>query len=393
MHNFELLEHYNHERQTIKERIDELHQWLLIYTDKSRDSNDLFSKPLSLKRSKLDEQIINFRQFHAQLLTRRHSFESDINTKINSEQLFDEDDKNNTELIKQSFQLLEEKANQYNERINRLSTRLNEFHLEHVHLIDNYSKRLRLYSEHIEQNDDINFSTLQLLLNNDNESVIDHTLYEQLIKDLIETENIEDENEIYQCEKQVNHYKQQYEKFQNDLRIILQYRQEILNEYELNKNFVQDWLSTTERSLKQQPTDLTISLCQQLLNEHSKMPIDQIKLLNQKLIHFYSSGNLLHLYEQLKIDKSTHQNSNIKNIFQRQTDELVENYTSMKDKILQHMDLLDKIQQLTNKHRLAKQKAEHAIEKAKELVTLEENTILPLDNQQIEIMLKKYKVN
>ena len=56
------------------------------------------------------------------------------------------------------------------------------------------------------------------------------------------------------------------------------------------------------------------------------------------------------------------------------------------------MELLEKIQQQTNKYQLAKQKAENSIEKAKELVTLEENTILPLDNQQIEIILQKYKV-
>ena len=87
MHNFELIEHYNHERQTIKERIDELNHWLLSYTGNSPNSNDLFSKPLSLKRSKLDEQIIQFRQFLAQLRTRRHSFDSDINTTINVEQL------------------------------------------------------------------------------------------------------------------------------------------------------------------------------------------------------------------------------------------------------------------------------------------------------------------
>ena len=31
----------------------------------------------------------------------------------------------------------------------------------------------------------LNFSTLQLLLNNDQELIIDHTLYDQLIKDLI----------------------------------------------------------------------------------------------------------------------------------------------------------------------------------------------------------------
>jgi hypothetical protein len=79
-------------------------------------------------------------------------------------------------------------------------------------------------------------------------------------------------------------------------------------------------------------------------------------------------------------------------IFQRQTDELIENYHLIKEKILQHMQILDKIQQQTTKYQLAKQKAEYSIDKAKELVTLEENTILPLDHQQIELMLQKYKV-
>ncbi|CAM4876988.1 unnamed protein product [Rotaria socialis] len=391
MHNFEVLEHDNHERQTMKERIDELKHWLLSYTGKAKTSSDLFSKPLSLKRTKLDEQIINFRQFHAQLLARSHSFESDINTKLNIEQLFDENDKKNIELINRSFQLLDEQANHYNERINRLSTRLNEFHLEHVHLIDNYSKRLRLYSEHIEQNDDINFSTLQLLLNNNNESAIDHTLYEQLLKDLIQTDNIEDQDEIHQYEKILNECKKQYEKFENDLKLILGKREKILNEYELKKNSLQDWLLVTERLLKQQPNELTILTCQQLLIEHLNMPIEQMRVLNQQLIEFYSPSNLNHLYEQLKLDKNTEHNSNITEIVQRQTDELIENYLSIKEKIFQHMNLLEKIEQQTNKYQSAKEKAKLAIEKAKELVTLEENTILPLDDQQIELMLNKYK--
>jgi len=392
MHNFELLESYNHERQTIKERIDELNHWLSSHPENFLESNDLFSTPLSLKRSKLDEQIIQFRQFHAQLRTRRHSFDSDINTTINLEQLLDNNDKINLNLIDKHLQLLDEQANQYNERIKRLSTRLNEFHLEHVHLIDNYSKRLRLYSEHIEQNDDINFSALQLLLNNDNESFIDHTLYNQLIKELIETDNIQDRNEIFQYENQVQEYKIQYEKFQNDLKLILHNRQDILNEYELNKNSLQEWLATTDRLLKQYPNELTISSCKQLLDEHSKMPIEQLKLLNQQLIHFYSSANLMNLYEQLKLTKQINEHSNVTKIFQRQTDELIENYILMKERILQHIEILEEIQQQTDKYQDAKQKAENAIEKAKELVTLEENTILPLDNQQIEIMLQKYKV-
>ena len=62
------------------------------------------------------------------------------------------------------LQFLDKQANQYNEHINRLSTRLNEFHLEHAHLIDNYSKYLRLYSEQIEQNDDIEFFYITIII-------------------------------------------------------------------------------------------------------------------------------------------------------------------------------------------------------------------------------------
>jgi predicted house-cleaning NTP pyrophosphatase (Maf/HAM1 superfamily) len=122
------------------------------------------------------------------------------------------------------------------------------------------------------------------------------------------------------------------------------------------------------------------------------MPIEQLKTLNQQLIQFYSSPNLFNLYEQLKLEKNLKKHSNTTMIFQRQTDELIENYLGMKEKIIQHMEILAKIQQQTEKYQLAKQKAENSIEKAKELVILEENTILPLDNQQIEIMLQKYKV-
>jgi predicted house-cleaning NTP pyrophosphatase (Maf/HAM1 superfamily) len=122
------------------------------------------------------------------------------------------------------------------------------------------------------------------------------------------------------------------------------------------------------------------------------MPIEQLKSLNQQLIQFYSSANLLHLYEQLKLTKNINQHSNTTMIFQRQTNDLIENYLSIKDRILQHIEILEKIQQQTNKYQTAKEKAENTIEKAKELVTLEENTILPLDDQQIETMLQKYKV-
>lgn len=393
MHNFELFERYNHERQTIKERIEELNQWLSTYEKDSQHSDDFLTKPLSLKRSKLDEQIIQFRQFHAQLRTRRHSFDSNINTTVNLEQLLDENDRKRLKDIEQHLQSLDEQARQYNERINRLSTRLNEFHLEHRHLIDNYSKRLRLYSEHIEQNEDINFSAMQLLFNNDRESPIDQNFYRQLFDELKHTENIEDANEIEQLNNQLEEHRRQYERFQNDLKLILQNREKILNAYELKKNFIQEWLLTTDRALKQYPNELTITACEQLLVEHEAMPVDELKSLNQQLIQFYSSPNLVHLYEQLKLDQKMHQHTNTTMIFQRQTEELMENYHSIKDRIRQLMEILQRIEQQTKKYQIAKENALNTLDKAKELVTLEENTILPLDNQQIEIMVQKYKVN
>lgn len=393
MHNFELIERYNHERQTIKERIEELNHWLSSYEKDSFDSEDFFGKPLSLKRSKLDEQIIQFRQFHAQLRTRRHSFDSDINTTINLEQLLDQDDQIQLKSIERHLQQLDEQATLYNERINRFSTRLNEFHLEHQHLIDNYSKRLRLYSEHIEQNEDINFSALQLLFNNDRESPIDQNFYKQLFDELTKTENIEDVKEIEQLNGQLEDYRRQYERFQNDLKLILDNREKILNAYELKKNFIQEWLLTTDRALKQYPNELTITTCEQLLIEHAGMPIEELKSLNEQLIQFYSSPNLMHLYEQLKLDQRLHPHTNTTMIFQRQTDELMENYHAIKDRIRQMMEILQRIEQHTKRYQLAKDQALNTMDKAKELVSLEENTILPLDKQQIELMLQKYKVN
>lgn len=392
MNTLELIEHGQHERQTTKERLDELYQWLLSYTETSLHADDVFSKSLSLKRTKLDEQIIQFRQFHSQLRTRRHSYDSEIKTTTDVEQLLEPSDRKVLHLIDQQFQLLDQQANLHNERINRLSTRLNEFHLEHAHLIDDYDKRLRLYREHLEQNDDINFSTLQLLMNNDQEIPIDRTLYQRVIKELLETEHVEDQNEIHHYEQQLNEHKSQYEAFRNHLKTILHQRQDLLNAYEAKRNLLHDWLTNTDRALKQQPNELTLAQCEQLLTEHATMPIESLQASNQQLIHFYSSSNLSKLYEQLDLPQTNRQHSNTTTIFQRQTDELIDNYHAMKERLHQHMEILRKIQQQTEQYELAKQKAEQTIEKAKELVTLEENTILPLDHAQVEVMLQKYKV-
>ncbi|CAF2445765.1 unnamed protein product [Rotaria sp. Silwood2] len=77
----------------------------------------------------------------------------------------------------------------------------------------------------------------------------------QLTKELIQTDNIEDENEIFLYEKQDA-------QCQNDLNLILHNRQQI-------------------------STELIIVLYQQLID-------------------FYLSTNLFHLYEQLKFGKYIH---------------------------------------------------------------------------------------
>lgn len=384
MHHFELIERILHERQTIKERINELHQWLL-----SSIENDFFSKPLSLRRSKLDEQIIDFRQFHAQIRTRQYSFDSDINTKVNLEQLFDNNDKNSVKLIQEYFQLLNEKCNQYNDHINNLSVLLNRFHLEHTRLIETYSNYIRLYTEQITQNDDLNFEALQLLLNNDQHIFIDHTLYEQLITELLEAKNIENENEVLKYKDELNEYKVHYARFRNDLKLILQNRQLLLNQYDAIKTQIEEYLSKTDRLLRQQ---LTLETCQQLLIDHSILPIEQLKALNEQIINFYSSPNLLNLYEKLKLSKPI-SDSNFSIKFQQQTDELITKHLLIREQILQYIRLLENIQQQTDQYQLAKRNAENLIERAKQLVTLNESIILPLDSQQVEIILKKYKVS
>ena len=385
MHHFKFIERLFYERQTIKERINELHHWLL-----SSSKNELFTQSLSLKRSKLNQQIINFRQFHAQLHAHRCSFDCDINITINFEHLFDNSDKSSLKIIEQYFQLLEEQTNQFDKRINYLSTRLNKFHLEHAHLTDIYSHSIRLYTEQINQNTDLNFSTLELLLNSDQALTIDHTLYEQLKEELLETNNTDDKHEILRYSQLIDEFKNQYEIFHNDLKLILKNRAFILSQYEVIKYQIQEWLLLTEdRLLKQK---LTIQLCQRLLNEHSELPVEQFKIITEQLIQFYSSPNLLNLYEQLKFSVPI-KHSNLTSIFQSQANELIENYLAMKEKILHYMALLENIKQPTTEYQSIKQLVKYSIEKAKELVTLEQNIILPFDNQQIEIMLEKYQVN
>ena len=384
MHHFQLIERLRRERQSVKERLREFHQWCLAV-----DRNDLLSRPFSLKRSKLDEQIIEFRQFHAQLRTRRHTFDSDIRTRLHIEQLFDEKDRSDWKIIEHYFQTFEQQANLYNEQINCLSASLHEFDLEHAHLIDHYAKYLRLYNEHVQNNDDLEFSALQLLLKRTNALVIAHTRFEQLRDQVIQTKNVVDVQEISDREKQVEEYRQQYQIFLRDLQTILRDREDIFNRYDSIRDSIQDWLTATDSALNQ---PISLHRCEELLVEHAELPVEQFRSLSEQLIQFYSSPNLLKLYEQFKLAQTIN-HSQTTAIFQVQTDQIIEEYVEIKERILQLMKSFEQILYLEDRYQLEKQAAEKAIEKAKELASLEENTILPLNNEQIAILLRNYQVN
>ncbi|CAF4403746.1 unnamed protein product, partial [Adineta steineri] len=76
---------------------------------------------------------------------------------------------------------------------------------------------------------------------------------------------------------------------------------------------------------------------------------------------------------------------------EKQTNELIEYYLLIKQRILESMKTLENIQHQTNNYQISKQIAENSIEKAKELIVLNENIILSLDDQKIENLLQKYK--
>lgn len=384
MHHFQLIERLRRERQSVKERLREYHQWCSAV-----DRDELLSRPFTLKRSKLDEQIIEFRQFHAQLRTRRQKFDSDIRARLHIERLFDDKDRSDVKIIDHYFQTFEQRADLYNEQINCLSASLNEFHLEHAHLIDHYAKYLRLYNEHVQNNDDLEFSALQLLLKRTNALVIAHTRFEQLRDEVIQTKNIVDVEEISDREKQVEEYRQQYQIFLRDLQTILRDREDIFNRYDSIRDSIQDWLMTTDSALNQ---PISLHRCEQLLAEHAELPIEQFRSLSEQLIQFYSSPNLLKLYEQFKLAQTIN-HSQTTAIFQEQTDQIIEEYVESKERILQLIRSFEQILHLDERYQLEKQAAEKAIEKAKELASLEENTILPLNNEQIAILLRNYQVS
>lgn len=258
MHHLKFFERIEHERQIVKHRIEEFHQWLLTALE-----NDWSKAIFSLNRSKLDQQLIEFRQFDAQFQTRRYSFVHDLNSSVNHQELFDEDDRHLLKFLDEHLHILAQQIQQCQERVNPLSICLHQFHQEHACLVDTYSKYLRLYTEQIQEINQGNFLLLESLLK---ENIFDQSTYERLFDELVNQSNIEDENEIIELDQQAKDYQNQYQIFYDDLKILLQNRDDYLQAKRV-----------AEETIEQAQTLFT-------LNENLLLPLDNpsIELLVEK---------------------------------------------------------------------------------------------------------------
>ena len=248
MHHLKFFQRIEYERKIIRERIREFHQWLssVIVQDWSKEI-------LSLKQSKLNEQFVEFQQFELLFQTRQYSFNTDLNSTINHEELFDEDDQHLLKFIEEHLTILSEQIHQCKERFTHLSTGLTNFHREHADLIDTYSKYFRIYTEQIQENSPWDFSALESVLK---EEIFDHHLYQQLLDDLFNQSNIVDENELLELDQQAREYQIQYQIFYNDLKILLQHREEFFHAKQ-----------TAEETIEKAKTLFTI-------NENLILPLD-----------------------------------------------------------------------------------------------------------------------
>lgn len=378
MHHFALIERFLRERQLLKERLKDLDHYFA--------NPNSFVRSLSFQRTKLDEQLIDFRRYYAQLRSYAQIYHNEIQPRRHIEKLFDDEDRKRLIQIEKSLPIAETEANRFDEKINHLSTLLNQFHKEHARLIDRYAKSIRLFSDFIQKNDDLQFDQLEILLKN--EKLVDHRLYENLRDQLFEMEDVDDEEIIENEDDQLEEYRAEYEQFIEDLKLILQNRQELFSEYDFIKNQLEDWLNNVETSLKR---SITLPLIEQYLLEHSNLPIDLFRSLSNQLIGFYSSKNLIKLYERWR-QGQTHMSSETAKVFHEQTEEIVNAYEKIKERLIQLKKFFEEIQLRSEEYHNGKERAEETIEKAKKFVQTEEYQMLPLDRDEVRRIEEKFRV-
>jgi hypothetical protein len=376
MHHMELLERLHRERQSLKTRLNEFHRWL-VSVDETRPCQRCFS----LIRSQLDEHIIEFRRFYAQLRTQRHSFETNITSCSHVKQLFDDNDKQTCQSIDESFQRFEQQTYDYNERINRFSACLQQYHAEHAHLIDHYAKHLRFYSEQVENNGDAHFLTLQLLLKNDHTLMIDHGKYEDLREELLQTNTIDNVDEIDRYDRQLNQYREEYQRFVHDLKRILRHRQTQFNDYESLEEQFEQWLERAEHLLEQ---TFDIVRCKQICDEYSRLPFDRLQSLGKQLTQYYSSANLLDVYEQLKGTRVLQTTT-----VDCQSSAIIDRCHRTNERVRQWLN----IGVLLEQHETHRRTAQTLVEQIQQCVQLNENLLLPLNKNELDDIRQTYQVD
>ncbi|CAF1422502.1 unnamed protein product, partial [Didymodactylos carnosus] len=243
MNHFELIQRLYNETRNVKENIIDCIQWL----EKAREqfNIDFLNKSLSLNRSKLDDQIIFYRQYDAQLRTRRHSFSNIIKTQ--SQLLNVNDENSQLETIENNLKDLELNSNNYNEKINRLSLKLNEYLLLHAQIIDSYAKQIRQYEYYIKEND---FSYIKQLLSGENNENYEQklSLYNQTVENLlIENDgNLIDQDEILTSKLVVQEHHETFQRLISDLTLILNNREQLTKEYNDLKIIIDQWFISSE---------------------------------------------------------------------------------------------------------------------------------------------------
>ncbi|CAF1332996.1 unnamed protein product, partial [Didymodactylos carnosus] len=414
MNHFELIQRLYNETRNVKENIIDCIQWL----EKAREqfNIDFLNKSLSLNRSKLDDQIIFYRQYDAQLRTRRHSFSNIIKTQ--SQLLNVNDENSQLETIENNLKDLELNSNNYNEKINRLSLKLNEYLLLHAQIIDSYAKQIRQYEYYIKEND---FSYIKQLLSGENNENYEQklSLYNQTVENLlIENDgNLIDQDEILTSKLVVQEHHETFQRLISDLTLILNNREQLTKEYNDLKIIIDQWFISSELVLKQiEPIPFELDACLERLDKCNLLNkeyqticnnnVNRLKILSDEILCFYTSSNIDSLLDTLKIIFESSTRFNDEQISKNDTNDneqitiavtknIIECYQNMGQRIQSYIDYLTLLIEQIETYKTSHKQAKLCIEQTNELLDydIKQNQIilLPIEQQELDLFMKKYQ--
>lgn len=371
MLHYDLLKRFLEQRENLHRRIQSFSLWL----DEFERENPL-QKSISLSREKFEEQNKEFRQINVEIRNKIRQFNSEIYSRRHHVQIFTDDDRQQIESIRSRFEQIEKQSQHFAEQVERIRTCLTSFHNEHLRLVDHYGKYLRFYSEHLK--DDLHCSKLKYFLENSSIEPIEHSQFTEFTENLLQISDVEDFHEINQSIEQIDDYRRQYETFLDDLKSIVQCREEIFHRYQMTKSKIKQTLDQIDRSIRN--SSITLVQCQQIVDEHQHIPIDQLETLSEQCVQFYSSSNLLELYRQLKLVESTDL-SQASVYFRDETKNIVEFHRNVGQRLRQLLEYLT--------HR---QQAHNSIETARKILKFDEQILLSNDLKRVDHLLDYYQV-